>query len=90
MVIEVTEFDGHPLQVDREADMGYIAVREHRRVHRTDARWERDGVLVDRDDQDAILGIEVFLRGGEVRPESASVIRRLLREAPPPGSPRRP
>lgn len=76
------DFHGHPLRIDHEADMGYIEVREHGpgSVHRTDLTHEHRGVLADRGFDDRLLGIEIFLRGGEVRPESEPVIRRLLTE----------
>lgn len=72
-----SQFDGHPLRVDPEADMGYIRVREGG-FKRNDLADEPRGIIADYDAHGRLLGIEIFLRDGEVRPESAEVIRRLL------------
>ncbi len=72
------DFDGHRLRVDPEADMGYIRV-SNGAFGWNDLRDKLRGVIVGWDAFGNLLGIEIFLRNGEVRPESAAVIRRLLR-----------
>jgi len=75
------DVQGHDMRVDPEGDMGYIRLRDlapGEYVHRTDLTDEDDGVLVDRDADGNMLGIEIFLHKCEIRPESAAVIRRLL------------
>lgn len=75
------DFEGHPMQVDREADMGMIELRPYDDLYYiTDVSHEEDGVLVDRDREGRALGVEIFLCNGAVRPESEPVIRRLLTE----------
>lgn len=71
------DFDGHPLRVDSEADMGYINVSDGE-FHWNDLADEGRGIIADYDSARNLLGIEIFLRNGEVRPESAEVIRSLL------------
>lgn len=68
-----------PVRVDHEADMGYIEI-DHVWPEKvvTDLTHEDDGILTDRALDGHVLGIEIFLSNGRVRPESEAVIRRLL------------
>lgn len=78
MTIDLTY--GHPMRIDHQADMAYIQVRELRvsdRV-RIDTSHRRDGVFAHYDTGRDLIGIELFLRDGQVRPESDAVVRRLL------------
>lgn len=78
--IEIIADDLHlPVKVDFEADMAYLRVRRPRHfVDRTDLQREPDGVLADYDEKNRLLGIEVFLRHGTVRPETVAAIEAVL------------
>lgn len=67
--------------VDLEADMGYIEIRGNRKpgsVARTDLSLQRSGILLDFDVNEELLGIELFLRKGKLRPETLVEVKRLL------------
>jgi uncharacterized protein YuzE len=65
-------------RVDFDADMAYIDVIPHESVSRTSLEYEEEGLLVDYDDHEKMIGIEVFLVNGTVSPAAIKTLKRLL------------
>lgn len=74
----VADHLGRTAEIDYDADMAYIEVREGV-VARTDVKLEDQGLILDYDENGELLGVEVFLVQAAVHPETVAALVRLLR-----------
>lgn len=75
----VADILGREVQIDYEADMAYFEVRKHDGVAWSDIKQEDESLIVDYDENDELLGIEVFLVQAAVRPVTVAALTRLLK-----------
>lgn len=68
---------GVTARIDYEADMAYIRVR-YGKHFRTSAKQEDNSLILDYDDEDNLLGIEIFLVGAAIRPVTFEKLKELL------------
>lgn len=64
-------------KVDYEADMAYIDVRDGRFAW-NDVKQEDKSLILDYDEDDVLLGIEIFLVGATIRPVTYEKLKELL------------
>ena len=64
-------------RVDYEADMAYIKIREGR-FSWNDVKQEDKSLIIDYDEEDNLLGIEIFLVGAAIRPVTYEKLKELL------------
>lgn len=69
---------GVTAKVDYEADMAYIDVKDGLFAW-NDVKQEDKSLILDYDEEDNLLGIEIFLVGAGIRPVTFEKLKELLR-----------
>jgi len=76
--IEIVADDlGRELKVDYEADMAYIKVRKGKWAW-NDVKQEDRSLVLDYDEDDNLLGVEIFLVNAAIRLQTVDALKRLL------------
>lgn len=68
---------GVTARIDYEADMAYVNVRDGLFAW-NDVKQEDKSLILDYDEDDVLLGIEIFLVNAAVRPVTVEALKRLL------------